>query len=113
MAFWSDDDGNITVENELTARPGQIEKCVKHSIIVNGETKCHYLAKVHWFKKLEDPLRNFYGKPVEVWYSNMYVPMGSASFIPIHRIKCRFVFVQTTLLNKEVIVISPRERNIL
>jgi len=113
-AFWCDDDGKIDDDHmDFSPHPGQIEKFVKHCIIVEGVTKCHYLAKVRWYKRVNDTLRHVFGKPVEVWSSNLFIQEGSATYIPIHRIKCRFVFIRTVIQNKDVIVISPRERYIM
>jgi hypothetical protein len=54
-----------------------------HSIVVNGCAHPHYLAKVNWFQQLPDSLRHYYGKPIEVWSSDIYVQDGPAMFIPI------------------------------
>ncbi|KAJ8299640.1 hypothetical protein KUTeg_023700 [Tegillarca granosa] len=116
MAFWADDDGRIiskVTNHDLTPKPGQIESFLKHSILDKEKTRSYYLAKVRWFKRLPDTLRNHYGKPLEVWSSNLYVQRGQATYIPVHRIKCRFVFVKTILDNKEVMVTSPREQYIV
>ena len=114
MAFWSNDDGNIAFEDmDLSPHPGQIEKFVKHCIIINGVAKYHYLAKVRWYHRVNERVRHMFGKPVEVWSSNLFLQNGSATYIPIHRIKCRFVFAKTVIQNKNVMIVSPRERYIL
>lgn len=114
MAYWCNDDGTIAVDNsDLTPHPGQIIKFCKHCIIVDGIVKCHFLAKVQWYKRLSDSVRYVYGKPIEAWSSDVYVQDGPSSYIPVHMIKSRFVFVKTRLFNKNVIVVSPRERHIL
>jgi hypothetical protein len=46
----------------------------------------HYLTKVNWFQQLPDYLRHYYGKPIEVWSSDIYVQDEPAMFIPIQRI---------------------------
>ncbi|CAC5398432.1 unnamed protein product [Mytilus coruscus] len=48
-------------------------------------------AKVNWFQELSDNVRHCYGKPIEVWSSDLYVRDGPAIFIPVQKIKCRFV----------------------
>lgn len=114
MAFWCDNDGKIADENtDLSPQLRQIEKFLKHCIVVYGIVKCHYLAKIRWFKRLDDSIRHCYGKPVEVWSFNLYVQECPATCISINKIKSRFVYTRTTVNNKDVLVISPRERYIL
>ena len=114
LAFWCDDDGEIDFDNfDLNPHPGQILNFMKHCIVVEGKIMYHYLAKVQWFKKLTDDIRYYYGKPLEVWSSDLFVQEGPATYIPVHRIKSRFVYVKTQKFNKTVIIVSPRERQIL
>ena len=49
----------------------------------------HLFAVVAWFKQLD--CRLLYGKPMEVWNHLDYVENGPATFLPIHKITCRFV----------------------
>ncbi|CAG2214009.1 KIF21 [Mytilus edulis] len=98
---------------DMTPHPGQIVKIYMHSIIVDGFAHPHYLAKVNWFQQLPDNVRHCYGKPIEVWSSDLYVRDGPAMFIPIQRIKCRFVHAKVKVGHRNVIVVSPRERFIL
>jgi hypothetical protein len=87
LACWCNEEGTTDIEcTDLTPHPGQI---------VNGCAHPYYFAKVNWFQQLPDSLRHYYGKPVEIWSSDIYVQDGPAMCIPIRRIKCRFVYAKT------------------
>lgn len=59
--------------------PGQIKYFLKHTIFIGNEAKTHVIAFVSWF--LEHPvLKDYYGKPVEVWHHTSRQSTGSASF---------------------------------
>jgi hypothetical protein len=114
LAFWCNEEGTIDIKcTDLTPHPGQIVKMYVHNIVVNGCAHPHYLAQVNWFQQLPDSIRHYYGKPIEIWSSDLYVQDGPAMFIPIQRIKCRFVYAKTKFRHRNVIVVSPRERFIL
>ncbi|VDI23582.1 Hypothetical predicted protein [Mytilus galloprovincialis] len=89
-AYWCNNEGTIDTDNfDLSPHPGQIVQMFKHSIIVNGETKTHFLVKVNWYKNLPASVQHYYGKPIEIWSSELFVQEGPALCIPVHRIKCR------------------------
>jgi len=76
LAFWCNEEGTIDIQcTDLTPHPGQIVKIYMHSIVVNGCAHPHYLAKVNWFQQLPDSLRHYYGKPIEVWSSDIMYRM--------------------------------------
>ena len=111
LAFWSIGNGQLAHTcSDLSPHPGQIVNFVEHSIIMNGTTKTHFLAKVNWFKGLDDSIRYYYGKPVEVWYKRQYEQEGPSMYIPVHGIKSKFVYATDCLMGKDVIVVCPRER---
>ena len=83
LSFWCNEEGTIDIEcTDWTPHPGQVVKIYMHSIAVNGCAHPHYLAKVNWFQQQPDSLRHYYGKPIEVWSSDIYVQDGPAMFIP-------------------------------
>lgn len=111
LAFWSIGNGQLSHTcSDLSPHPGQIVNFLEHSIIMNGTVKSHILAKVTWFKGLDDSIRYYFGKPVEVWYRRQYEQEGPSMFIPVHRIKSKFVYATDILMGKDVIVVCPRER---
>ena len=68
------------------------------------------LAKVNWYMTAPH-LRNHYGKPVEVYRGDIYERPGAATFIPLKRIKSKFVPVFESLHNISVVVVLVRDRN--
>ena len=57
-----------------------------HSLTLNSE------LHQHMFVYEPHPHIDKYGKPLQVWYKNMYQVNGPSNFIPIQRIANRFVF---------------------
>jgi hypothetical protein len=112
LAHWSDGDGKIAGCNilNLTPRPSQIDKLLLHFLILDGKLYLHLIAKVIWIAELDESLKNMYGKPVEVWRSYMLERKGPALFIPVQRIKSKFVYAYTTIKSKKVIIICPHDR---
>lgn len=54
LAFWSIGNGQLSHTcSDLSPHPGQIVNFLEHSIIMNG-VKSHILARVTWFKGLDD-----------------------------------------------------------
>lgn len=114
LAFWSIGNGQLSHTcSDLSPHPGQIVNFLEHSIIMNGTVKTHILAKVTWFKGLDDSIRYYFGKPVEVWYRRQYEQEGPSMYIPVHRIKSKFVYATDILMGKDVMVVCPRERYIV
>ncbi|KAL3870769.1 hypothetical protein ACJMK2_038828 [Sinanodonta woodiana] len=112
LAHWSDGDCKIAGCNavDLTPRPGQIEKLLLHNLFLDGKMCLHLIAKVIWFTELDESLKNMYGKPVEVWRSDSFEREGPAVFIPVQRIKSKFVYAYKTIKSKKVIIVCPRDR---
>ena len=112
LAYWCGDDGQIQMYNNmyLTPRPGQIQQFLLHNLIIDGESNVHVLAQVNWFANVDDRLRFYYGKPVEVWKSDLFEQSGPSSFIPVQRIKSKFAYAFQTLEGKNVVIVIPRER---
>lgn len=80
---------------------------------MNGTVKSHILAKVTWFKGLDDSIRYYSGKPVEVGYRRQYEQEGPSMYIPVDRIKSKFVYATDILMGKDINVVCPRERYIV
>ena len=113
MAFWAGIDGEIQsiIDPFTKPRPGVIEKLLLHIANVDGEPKQHLLAKVSWFTAVPN-YKNYFGKPHEVWYSQLHDMPGPASIIPVQRIRSKFVKIQRRLFNKDIIITCPRDRAI-
>ena len=112
IAYWHKEDGQICSYDgmELTPRPGQIQKLIVHNVIINNKSCVHLLARVQWFSKPDEQIFKHYGKPVEAWYSNVYDVEGPSTYIPVQRIRAKFVYAFENIRGKNVIVVMPRER---
>lgn len=111
-AFWCGDGGNVQSYEDmyLYARPGRICSFISHLIYVNNEPKQHIFALVQWFLPVVDELRFKFGKPVEVWSSDLLEMEKGASFIPVQRIKSKFVHIKFQYRSKNVMAVLPRNR---
>lgn len=111
-AHWVGENGHISsFENmNLKPRPGQVEKIILHNVLIEGVSHVHCLARVKWFSPVNESLQNYYGKPIEIWKADVYEDEGPASFIPIQRIKSKFVHAYQNFQGVNGIVVIPRER---
>lgn len=111
-AHWVGENGHISsFENmNLKSRPGQVEKIILHNVLIEGVSHVHCLARVKWFSPVNESLQNYYGKPIEIWKADVYEDEGPASFIPIQRIKSKFVHAYQNFQGVNGIVVIPRER---
>ena len=110
MAYWYGEEGNICRFETIydIPRPGQILYFFKHLLYIKGECFEHVLCFVYWFQMLRENERHYYGKPIELCYQNMYELGGPASFIPVQRLKAKFVSVDEHQFHKDVMVCLPR-----
>ena len=110
-AFWTKQDNKLDpLELPRFARPGMVEYYFKQNIILQDQTKTVYLAKVDWYLETER-LKDYYGKPVQVYRNNLFEQPGPAMFIPLSRLKCKFVPVITKLNGIDVVIVLERNRN--
>ena len=113
LAYWAANDGAILPANQMptTPNPGRVLYFIKHIISKPGQQSLtHVFAKVEWYMGTPN-LKDHFGKPVEVWNKDFYLPNEPASFIPIQRIKSKFIPAFTKLRGLDVIVVLPRDRN--
>lgn len=114
VAYWGNEHGTIQPSSEMYhfPHPGRIMFFLKHGLIVKGKRYEHLFAYVDWFYHTPDVTKFFYGKPLEVWCKNLYQNSGHANFIPVQRIRSKFVQIQTRLHGKDVYVVSCRSKAI-
>ena len=110
LAFWHHSDGAICSFNDtyLKLKPGLVEFYLLHNVLVDREYKEHLPAKVQWMKATNSI--NYFGNPIEVWYAELFELDGPASFIPVQRLKCKFVKIEKELWHKKVAIVCPRDR---
>ena len=115
VAYWNGENGEICPFNSMYSepRPGEIIYFMKHLLYVGEECYEHVLCFVDWFKMLPNPNEcNYYGKPIKLCYENFHDLGGPASFMPIQRIKAKFVSIPERKFSKDVLVILPRYRTL-
>lgn len=112
MAHWHGDGGQIIKyeDMELCPRPGQIENIILHNVLIDDKSCVHILAQVRWFAKPNENVLKYYGKPVEAWLRDVYDVEGPSTYIPVQRIKSKFVYAYDRVGGNNVIVVMPRER---
>ena len=101
-AFWTTNDGNIGANFSVTDSewPGVVNYYIQHTVYVDDQPITHLLANVSWYSPTEDRTRFHYAKPVEVWQKNAHVQLGASSYIPVQRIKCKFLQAPVTVRNR-------------
>lgn len=110
-AYWSNDNGDISWD--VTPRPGTIIRFLSHSVLISGEMKTHLLAEVKWHHKLSQTDRHYVGPPVEAWHPSVFVPRGPSSFMPIQRVKSKFVKCEGHISSRRVMFVCPRDQFVI
>ena len=110
VAYWAKADGRIREYNDmgLTPKPGVIKYFVKHCLMVGDQSYTNWFAYCDWFLSTPENIRNMFGKPVEVWYQNLFQPTGPASFVPVARILAKFVHVTFSHRSLDIMTVAPR-----
>lgn len=111
MSNWNAGNGQIVAENDDRLWPGIVEYFLRHNLVLNGRSMVHILAKITWLApNLE--MKKHCGAPVEVWSSNIFDDSGPSIFLPIQRIRCKFVYAQGKVGNRKVLFIVPIGKNL-
>ena len=111
-AYWCGENGLIQQYDSMyfAARPGRILYFVMHNLFIDDVAHPHIFAFTEWYLPMGDVNKYKYGKNVEVWSSDLFEPLGSASFMPIQRIKSKFLHIKFELDCKNVMAVIPRKR---
>lgn len=107
MARWCSLGGRIDVAG-LDLRPGMVSYYLRQNIEIGDQNVTCVLAAVRWFSK--HPQRMKLGAPAEVWCKSLFELEGSASFIPVQRIYCKFVPTYDMIEQEQVLVTCPIPR---
>lgn len=113
MAYWNSVGGQIIAETGTgDLAPGIVQKYIIHNLIVNGESRIHFLAKVHWLSPLASRYRHYCGSPVEAWDNTVFEAFGPSAFMPVQRIYCRYLTAERLVLGKHVTFICPLNKGL-
>lgn len=72
--------------------------------------KAHYFAVVEWFESHRS--KNHFGSPIELWCYDMYESLGPATFLPVQRIKIKFVAGKEYINSESLLVVMPMQQNV-
>ena len=111
-AYWCGSDGFIQPFETmyLNPRPGKINYFITHFLYVDDVPQEHLLACVEWFLPRPDHIRYKFGKPVEVWTADLLELRREATFIPVQRIKSKFIHIKARIDGRDSIVVVSRNR---
>ena len=109
MVTWDNDvfgptqstESDIERSTDIT-RAVRINHFCKHSININGQNNT---ASLSWYKY--HPSNSTLGKPITVWYSDLFESFGTQSLVPVHMIKCRSVSLISKLEGESAIFVCP------
>lgn len=103
MVTWNNE--FFGVSDSCVVRAARINYFCKHATVINGYHKSHLLVNLSWFKY--HPKNVAFGKPVTVWYHDLFEPCGIHSMIPIQFIKSRSVSLIDKLDGESVLFVTP------
>ena len=91
IASWAKHDGTIYSGDDTSkvARPGRVLHYILNKVQVGGTYREHLFAVVGWLT--DHQCKTLYGKPMEIWDHTKYIKDGPATFLPVHKITCRYV----------------------
>ena len=91
--------------DRTTTRAARVNFFCKHVVTINGQSKANVLVSLSWFKY--HPHNTTFGKPLTVWYSDIFEIGGICSLIPVQFIKCRTVALVDKLDGESVLFVCP------
>ena len=88
-------------------RLAEIDFFLVHSIVLpeSPQAKSHLLVSVKW--PLIHPQRHYFGKPVEVWCSNVYEPDEKYIFLLASAISSRAIISIDSVSSENVCIAVP------
>ena len=110
VAYWAKTNDKIREYNDmgLAPQPGVIKYFIKHCLMVGDQSYIYWFAYCDWFLSTPENIKNMFGKPVEVWYQNLFHPTGPASFVPVACILAKFVYAKFSYRSKDIMAVVPR-----
>ena len=96
-----------SVFTDFSVRPVQILYYAKVSYSTEGseDTRSDLFAVVQWYKP--HPSMNHFGKPVQVWFCDLFECSGPQSFVPICNLVCSCASAVYCVCGQSVLVVVP------
>jgi hypothetical protein len=110
MASWNDSGAIVkTISDDVIYKPGIITKIFKHVLRVDNKPHLHLIAQISWYQPCPDrpPSPNPCGAPVEIWSDGLYEISCASEFMPLQRVRCKFVESRDVCNNKRVKYVCP------
>lgn len=99
-------DSNIFESPSISdMRAARINDFYKHSVTINGGSKVHLLVSLSWYKF--HPKHLVFGKPVTVWYCDLFEYYDVYNLVPIQFILSRAVGLINSLDGESVLFTVP------
>lgn len=111
MANWCVEDGKIVSDDNHDIRPGIIEGIYIHNLIFQDDFKQHILLKIRWYQECPS-VRHMFPSPIEIWPEELFEMSNEATFMPIQRVFCKFVYHADIVRGKRVICLIPLHKRI-
>ena len=105
IANWDNELFGNCSSDRTTARAAQVNFFCKHVVTINGQNKTNVLVCLSWFKYHSQ--NTTFGKPLTVWYRDVFEIGGVCSLIPVQFIKCRTVALVDKLDGESVLFVCP------
>ena len=86
-------------------RAARIDSFYKHTVTINGNSKAHLLVSLSWYKF--HPKHSDFGKPVTVWYCDLFEYYDVYSLVPVQFIVIRTVGLIDKLDGESVLFAVP------
>ena len=86
--------------------PGIIDFVLHPNFIIGDIIRPHLIIKVFWYTS-KTGFKNYCGPPVEVWSRDICDVEGGSSFMPIQRVRSKFVVCTEVVRNKKVVFVYP------
>ena len=108
LAAWHGRDGQVD-PSATTLRPALVSYYFKHNINFQNSSmqqpQCHIFAFVRWY--MPHPSIDLFGKPVQVYCSNLFEMSGPSQFLPFNRIHSQFVAGYYRHQEEKVLCVCP------
>ena len=77
------------ISADVVSRAARIDYFCKHVVTIGDQSKTHMLVHLSWF--LYHPQHAEAGKPITIWYNNLFEPSGIYTLVPVQFVKSRAV----------------------
>ncbi|CAB4011940.1 Hypothetical predicted protein [Paramuricea clavata] len=111
LAKWADHYGGNVNLDATDARPGVVLYYVKQNVTIDDQVYMFCFARVQWFQY--HPHRFHCGMTdvvPEIWCANLFDCFGASSFVPIQRIRGKFLPAYDKVASENVLFVLPLNR---